>query len=41
MYGLLQYVSQKVPELATRYGRSTKQLPVSFHRGMDFPLLVP
>jgi len=41
MYGLLQYVSQKVPELAARYGRSTKQLPVSFHRGMDFPLLVP
>jgi uncharacterized caspase-like protein len=41
MQGLLQYISRKVPELAARYGRNTRQLPVSFHRGMDFPLLAP
>jgi uncharacterized caspase-like protein len=41
MHGLLQYISRKVPELAARYGRNTRQLPVSFHRGMDFPLLAP
>jgi hypothetical protein len=32
------HISQKVPELAARYGRTTKQVPVTFHRGMDFPL---
>jgi WD40 repeat protein len=41
MYGLLEYVGRKVPELAARYGRNTRQLPVSFHRGMDFPLVTP
>jgi uncharacterized caspase-like protein len=41
MYGLVEYISRKVPELAARYGRNTRQLPVSFHRGMDFPLLAP
>jgi WD40 repeat protein len=40
MHHLLTYISQKVPELAARYGRSTRQVPVGFHRGMDFPLAV-
>jgi hypothetical protein len=40
MHQLLGYVSQKVPELAERYGRSTRQVPVTFHRGMDFPLVL-
>jgi WD40 repeat protein len=40
MHHLLMYISQKVPELAARYARSTRQVPVGFHRGMDFPLAV-
>jgi hypothetical protein len=40
MHQLLSYVSQKVPELATRFARTTRQVPVSFSRGMDFPLTV-
>jgi WD40 repeat protein len=40
MHELLTYVSQKVPELAARYTRQTRQVPVSFSRGMDFPLVV-
>jgi WD40 repeat protein len=41
MYGLLEYISRTVPELAARYGRNIRQVPVSFHRGMDFPLVAP
>jgi uncharacterized caspase-like protein len=40
MHQLLSYISQKVPELAARYGRTTRQVPVTFHRRMDFPLIV-
>ena len=40
MHQLLAYVSQKVPELAARFERTTHQVPVSFSRGMDFPLTV-
>jgi uncharacterized caspase-like protein len=40
MHQLLTYISQKVPELAARFGRTTRQVPVSFNRGMDFPLTV-
>jgi hypothetical protein len=40
MHQLLSYISQKVPELAAQYGRRTRQVPVTFHRGMDFPLIV-
>jgi WD40 repeat protein len=40
MHQLLTHISRKVPELAVRYGRTTRQVPVSFHRGMDFPLTV-
>jgi hypothetical protein len=40
MHQLLSYISRKVPELAARYGRRTRQVPVTFHRGMDFPLIV-
>ena len=38
MHQLLMYIGQKVPELAARFGRTTRQIPVSFSRGMDFPL---
>jgi hypothetical protein len=40
MHQLLAYISLKVPELAARYGRRTRQVPVTFHHGMDFPLIV-
>jgi hypothetical protein len=40
MHELLKYISQKVPELAARLGRGVRQVPMSIHRGMDFPLAV-
>jgi len=40
VYQLLAYVAQKVPELTTRYGRTTKQIPVAANRGLDFLMLV-
>ncbi len=39
MFSLLQYVNQQVPELTEKYHHS-KQYPVSFNTGMDFPLVV-
>ncbi len=37
---LLQYVNEVVPELTEKYHDGSKQYPVSFNTGMDFPLRV-
>jgi hypothetical protein len=39
MFSLLQYVNQQVPELTEKYAKS-KQYPMSFNNGTDFPVVL-
>ena len=40
VYALLQYVNQVVPELTQKHHKGSKQYPVTFSTGMDFPLAI-